>query len=748
MTNTLPQLSAVVTAHSEGRLLRPTLNSVHISLELLHARSGVDCEFIIVLDKASPETTKQAERFLAELPAALNGRTICTTLGESGLARNAGIREATGKYVGLVDGDDLISANYFTNSIDLLEQSDELTIVHPEVVVSFGARSVYWKVRSTTDYDISYRNLVEHNLWPSSCVAPRQTLLQNPYSSLHPESGFGPEDWFWNIETTIAGIKHQTAPGTTFMYRVRERGGVNNRHAHSILPWFDFDALRHALPFTSTSAVAKIDTQQHSFLRRTVRSASRGISPFFRLSMSWLNESIQARSRHAIHTAYQRIFHIQIDENRREPASAQLIENLEQLSDLEPAISWTAARINECEIWEPLSSGYANFLEEAWEGLRGKTAIVAVPWVGVGGADLVSVNYAHALADSSEFSGKTAFLATHSPSRTMPELIPSSVAFQQIDPGWRSLHPNQQLRLLAQILILTQPTLVVSVNCFDLTAAMNHFGSQIAEKTRIFMTLFAWDKIGHGYPTNPITDDYHRDFLDDIEGLITDNTTTAALIENRLGLTGEKVRVHRQPAQRTLPDLSRTNRAYTDEVFSEAQPFRIVWPHRLDKEKRPDTLPSLMRELRSRGLHVALDIWGQRVLNNSDDTLMESLEAEGIEYRGPYQGGLPGLDTHDYHSLLLTSESEGLPLVLVQALLAGLPVVASAVGGVPNVIIENETGLTSAGPDDTKGFADAIEQLYRSITLRQHLIETGHLFAVKHHSWESFAQQVRDDIIV
>lgn len=48
----------------------------------------------------------------------------------------------------------------------------------------------------------------------------------------------------------------------------------------------------------------------------------------------------------------------------------------------------------------------------------------------------------------------------------------------------------------------------------------------------------------------------------------------------------------------------------------------------------------------------------------------------------------------------LTSKSEGLPLVIPEAMAAGLPVVATAVGGVPQVIDAGETGWLVAYGDD------------------------------------------------
>ncbi len=55
-----------------------------------------------------------------------------------------------------------------------------------------------------------------------------------------------------------------------------------------------------------------------------------------------------------------------------------------------------------------------------------------------------------------------------------------------------------------------------------------------------------------------------------------------------------------------------------------------------------------------------------------------------------------------------TSLNEGTPVSLIEAMAAGVPVVATAVGGVPDVVRHNETGwLVASG--DTAGLADAVK---------------------------------------
>lgn len=632
----------------------------------------------------------------------------------------------------------------------------EQTIVHPETVVSFGSRAVYWPVVQSTDFGVSYLDLVEYNLWPSSLVARRTLLLNQPYVPQLPENGYGPEDWAWNIQTVSAGIQHLTAPESVFLYRLREHNGVNKRHEKSILPYFDFTALREAFP-GKEAAAERCSCGSHLPSRKV--PTAQLITIRMRAVLHFLgqqaNPKIKGRLKQIFQRGYAALFHAEFSTpmgtqlceihgsrplgrglrtETQVPLSAQghISEAFRQLTYLEPAISWAATNIDEVPHWNPSPTGYTKFLEQAFDGIAGKSALVAVPWIGIGGADMVALNYANALAQSERYRGKSAILGTYLPERTWLDLIPAEVSFHQVDPDWRSLTPEAQKRLLAQLILLARPELIISVNCFDITNSLACFSRQMTERTKIFLTLFAWDRIGHGFPTNPITDDPQRIFLDDIQAIISDNTVTSELIEDRLALSHSKTMTHYQPAYRETPQLTTASRAYTDSNFSEEHPLRLVWPHRLDKEKCPQVLPDIMSELHRRGMWVQLDIWGQQVLSSDGDALMRTLKVPGIAYRGPYQGGLPGIDISEYHALLLTSESEGLPLVLVQSLMEGLPVVASNVGGVSEVIHDGKSGLLADGPQDIHGFADAVERLYESVELRQRLIETGYALGLLH----------------
>jgi glycosyltransferase involved in cell wall biosynthesis len=72
--------------------------------------------------------------------------------------------------------------------------------------------------------------------------------------------------------------------------------------------------------------------------------------------------------------------------------------------------------------------------------------------------------------------------------------------------------------------------------------------------------------------------------------------------------------------------------------------------------------------------------------------------------------------------IVLSSWSEGLPQSLIQAMAAGVPVVATAVGGVPEVVIHGQTGiLVEAG--DSHGLAEGIIKLLKDPELCKRLTE-------------------------
>jgi glycosyltransferase involved in cell wall biosynthesis len=151
-------------------------------------------------------------------------------------------------------------------------------------------------------------------------------------------------------------------------------------------------------------------------------------------------------------------------------------------------------------------------------------------------------------------------------------------------------------------------------------------------------------------------------------------------------------------------------------------PVRLLWVGQLRPVKGLTHLLSAVRLLRDRGREVELTIVGS---GEHAEVLAAEAAALGLERRVRFEGYVapgPGLDRYfeDADIFVLPSISEGVPKVLLEAMARSLPVVASAVGGVPDVVRAGENGLLTR-PEDAGAVADAVERLCDDEALRRRL---------------------------
>jgi glycosyltransferase involved in cell wall biosynthesis len=104
-------------------------------------------------------------------------------------------------------------------------------------------------------------------------------------------------------------------------------------------------------------------------------------------------------------------------------------------------------------------------------------------------------------------------------------------------------------------------------------------------------------------------------------------------------------------------------------------------------------------------------------------------------YRPDVPGVLPALDI-----FVQPSRYEGLPTTILEAMAAGLSVVATAVGGTPEVVVDGVTGLL-VPPRDPTALAHAIAVLLRDPNLRRTMGRAGRERVAQHFSVECMVEQ-------
>jgi glycosyltransferase involved in cell wall biosynthesis len=116
------------------------------------------------------------------------------------------------------------------------------------------------------------------------------------------------------------------------------------------------------------------------------------------------------------------------------------------------------------------------------------------------------------------------------------------------------------------------------------------------------------------------------------------------------------------------------------------------------------------------------------------DRLVEALGDRGTILGALAYDAMPAFyDTVD--ALLLPSYSEGLPRTILEAQAMETPVVATRVGGIPELVEDGSTGLL-ADPGDVDGLAQAIDRLKSKPSLAKRLGRAGREQVLGRWTWE------------
>lgn len=132
--------------------------------------------------------------------------------------------------------------------------------------------------------------------------------------------------------------------------------------------------------------------------------------------------------------------------------------------------------------------------------------------------------------------------------------------------------------------------------------------------------------------------------------------------------------------------------------------FHIGWIGRISREKGPDVLVDAVATFQ--GQAHAVSFIGDGPLKAA---LEERTEAEGLPVR--WHGVVHNADTlyRAFDCVVLSSRTEGTPMVLLEAMSAEVPVIATRVGGIPDVVSDSEALLVP--PDDPAALAAAIDRV-------------------------------------
>jgi glycosyltransferase involved in cell wall biosynthesis len=176
----------------------------------------------------------------------------------------------------------------------------------------------------------------------------------------------------------------------------------------------------------------------------------------------------------------------------------------------------------------------------------------------------------------------------------------------------------------------------------------------------------------------------------------------------------------------------------------EGEPLRLLNVGRMVRLKGQSILLEAVALLRDRGIPTHLTIVGEGPLRGELAQIIERLELAPFVTLAGYVGQDDIATYYDNADVFcLPSLREGVPVVLMEAMTSGLPVVASGIMGIPELVEPDRNGLL-VPPGRADLLADAIARLGDDATERERLGEHGRRKVLGEYDVARSAERLHD----
>ena len=694
--------------HNEGWLAHPTLRALH-RVVLRAEQCGKQVEVVATLDRTQDEVLLRIVDQWRRRFSVFEVHEV--DLGDPALCRNFVVQRARGRFVVPHDGDNLYGEDWLTRAHDLVREKPH-AIAHPELIWIFENPPLFW-VQKPLEH---LADLLAVNPWDTVCLAAREVFERVPYRAATHSHAF--EDWAWNCDTISAGFEHVFVPRTIVAKRAKSDEDSN------LGAWLRAGKTLPPLPLIASILRTPAPTRPTPERELGPGGESGGLRRRY------------TRAKDAFRRRYPTTFRRLLKMKQGLTGQTQVlsptwaVQELDQLKSIEP-------RLGEYRRFETYSPDWSRGLDRWITPEMGKLvdadrpAVVLLPWMERGGADLEALHYLHALE------GPLFVILTGSGENRWKDRVPAGCTAIDLT-GMKVARPLK-LALLHRLLLESRPRLLHNLNSSE---AYELFCAHPAsfEGTRKFATVFCADQTESGSVAGYIVE-YLPRLLGFFDRISTDSGSFRQYLIELFRLPEERIVAHRMPFSPPHFQMRRGEPRARAPRPSAERPLRILFAGRLDRQKRPDLAFEIVRGLIAEGLPVRLDIWGGAHLD-PDYFRFPSPAPAGIRMRGGFDG-LATLPLEEYDLMLVPSKWEGLPNTLIEAMGNGLPVMAAAVGGVPELVNER-TGW----PIETIDDPEAYRRVLRSLIADPAAVEARGRAALSavdaSRSWKQFVASARE----
>lgn len=326
-----PLVSVVIPVYNMQQFIAETLESV--------LKSDYPNMEVIVMDDGSTDQSKQIADIFSKNDVRV--KTFSQVNGGASNARNNAIKLATGQYILPVDADNLISVDYISKAVSVLEKQPEVKLVSCEAEF-FGNKSGRWKLQPFSINLLCRRNLIDN------CAMYRKADWEK--AGGYCNQILGREDWDFWLSLFETGGQFYRLPIVGLYYRVRsDSKRVRTRNLNKQI--IDYLNIRHK-PLFYKELRGKLHYQ---------RTHSRKMNQFVHIFKPY-----NVRT-HTKETKLEKIVHLINDINWKEKAhligiDSCLLHQIEVMSFTEKRVYFPFMKIKQSKAREAFNANNPNHI--------------------------------------------------------------------------------------------------------------------------------------------------------------------------------------------------------------------------------------------------------------------------------------------------------------------------------------------------------------------------------------------------
>lgn len=621
-----PVLTVVLNVHREGAWAYKAARSAIVALKrLIVNRPGDSVQIVCVADKADAATIECVrEAMRARACDKIDCMLIEVDVGDLGLARNAGVVRAEGRFVAFLDGDDVWGSDWPLLAVNELERTctnmgGELAVAHPCTNIDFGDGAFWWTQPDQRSDEFDPSTFWTTNCWSSGVMAPRDLLMNQPY--LPRTEGLGFEDWEWNARTMAAGILHASIPGAVVFIR-KKNDGMNADSAK-------------------------------------------------KRQLVWHSEYFETAPRN-----------LPRHKNVPMPAPVEgdwLMRQWRDINQIEPALWPDARRVQSLPRYYARGADIVpNFVSLITRKTNGKpTHLILAPCLVRGGADRRIVQYAAAVVRAG---GNPLILTTdRAGDDSWIDALPDGVHVIDAAEVIKKAGEDTAVLAIARLVMMWRPVVHVINSRLGYEIIRRHGASlRDASAGPFYCSLYGSESV-HGKKLGGAAfNGWFEAIAKYVDFVITDNGAHAG--ELRSILCWKKTFVI--PSVVDVPPPQEVERMIAARRANKLPAIRVLWASRMVKGKRLDRLLAIAKLAHEKKFPIVFAVAGEPLDRFSKMALTALQALPNVKVSAKAFDNWESLSPERQDAFVFTSETEGMPNIVLEALARGLPVVSSNVGDV------------------------------------------------------------------